>query len=82
MKVGDLVRCVWQPGAAGVDKKTQRIIPIQHTIKGEIGIIIKQHKHYHRVLFSQFGYEHDLAKSALEIIRESRRYSDKNEGSQ
>ena len=82
MKVGDLVRCVWQPGAAGVDKKTRRIIPIQHTIKGEIGIIIKQHKHYHRVLFSQFGYEHDLAKSALEIIRESRRYSDKNEGSQ
>ena len=72
MKLGDLVRCVWQPGAAGVDKKTQRIIPIQHTIKGEVGIIIKQHKHYHRVLFSQFGYEHDLAKSAIEVVSESR----------
>ena len=82
MRVGDLVRCVWQPASAGFDKKTQRMMPIQHIIKGEIGIIIKQHKHYHRVLFSRFGYEHDLAKSALEIIRESRRYSDKNEGSQ
>ena len=72
MKVGDLVRCVWQPGAAGVDKKTQCIIPIQHTIKGEVGIIIKQHKHCHRVLFSQFGYEHDLAKSAIEVVSENR----------
>lgn len=72
MKVGDLVRCVWQPGSAGFDKKTQRMMPMQHTIKDEVGIITKQHKHFHRVLFSQLGYEHDLAKSAIQMINESR----------
>jgi hypothetical protein len=71
VKVGDLVRCVWQPGAAGVDKKTQCAIPMQHTIKGEFGIIVKQHKHYHRILFSQFEYEHDLSENAFEVINES-----------
>jgi len=72
MKVGDLVRCTWQPGAEGVDKKTQCMIPMVHTIKGEFGIIVKQHKHYHRILFPQLGYEHDLSEEAIEVINESR----------
>ena len=71
MKVGDLVRCIWQPGASGVDKKTECVIPMEYIIKGELGIIVKQHKHYHRILFPQFGYAHNLSKSAIkEVISE------------
>ena len=72
MKVGDLVKCVWQPRVSRIDKKTQCCIPMEHIIKGELGIIVRQWKHYHRVMFPQLGYEHDLSKSALETISESR----------
>ena len=70
MKVGDLVRCTWQPGTSKV--VDDRCFPMEHTIKGELGIIVKQWKHYHRILFTQFGYEHDLSSSAFEVISESR----------
>ena len=71
MKVGDLVRCVWQPGVSHIDENNCAV-QMEHYIKGELGIIIKQHKHYHRISFSQFGYEHDLSASAIEVINESR----------
>jgi hypothetical protein len=45
---------------------------MEHTIKGEIGIIVKQWKHYYKILFPQMGYEHDLSKNAIEVISESR----------
>ena len=70
MKIGDLVKCVWQPRSAGVVNDCA--IPMEHTIKDEFGIIVRQHAHYHVILFPQFGYEHDLCASAFEVIRESR----------
>ena len=68
MKVGDLVKCIWQPGTARV--VNGRAIPMKHHIKGEYGIIVRQHAHYHVILFPKFGCEHDLSPSALELIHE------------
>jgi hypothetical protein len=70
MKIGDLVRCAWQPKSS-VYVKGVGCIPMKHTIKGEVGIYTK-----HRcdasgiVLFPQLGYEHTLAWSTLEVINE------------
>ena len=66
MKVGDLVRCTWQPGTSRIEKGAA--VQMEYYIKGELGIIVKQHKDWYRVLFSQFGYEHDLSRNALEVI--------------
>ena len=72
MKVGDLVKCTWQPRSSGYVKGAG-CLPMKHTIKGEMGIYVK-----HRddgsgiVLFPQIGYEHTLAWSVLEVISESR----------
>ncbi len=67
MKIGDLVKCVWQPTTSRV--VNDRAVPMKHTIKGELGIIVQERRpHYHRVLFPQFGYEHDLSSRALEVI--------------
>ena len=67
MKIGDLVRCTWQPGTSRIEKGAA--VQMEHYIKGEFGIIVKQHKHYHRILFTQLGYEHDLSKNAIEVIQ-------------
>ena len=72
MKIGDLVKCTWQPRAAGVDVKNNCIVPMVHTIKGELGIIVNQQRQRNIVLFPKFGYEHSLANSALEVISENR----------
>ena len=71
MKIGDLVKCVWQPSTS---KYVEGVgcIPMKYTIEGEFGIIIKQKLHYHYVLFPRFGYMHQLSDSALEAINESR----------
>ena len=71
MKVGDLVKCIWQPRGSGVDKKTECVMPMQYTIKGELGIItsIKEHRRF--VLFPKFGYTHALSDSALEVLSEN-----------
>ena len=72
MKVGDLVKCLFQPGSSGYDDKTTSMIPMSYNIKDELGIYTK-----HRdegsgtVLFPQFGYTHIIAWSALEVISES-----------
>ena len=69
MKVGDLVRCMWQPRTSGYVEGVG-CLPMKYRIKGELGIIVR-----HRdgastaVLFPQFGYEHVLANSVLEVIR-------------
>jgi len=71
VKVGDLVKCLFQP-------KTSRVqhgvcLPMVHEIKGELGIILRARNNGSlRVLFPQFGYEHDLSNSALEVINEGR----------
>ncbi len=72
MKVGDLVRCIWQPSTAGVDKKTQCCIPMKYAIKGEIGFIVNQQHHYHMILFPKFEYVHSLSARAFEVLSESR----------
>ena len=71
MKVGDLVKCSWQPK---MEKYIDGVgcIPMKYTIEGEIGIIIDQKLHYHKVLFPRFGYIHPLSENALEVINESR----------
>ena len=70
MKVGDLVRCVWQPKGSGV--RDGSVMPMKYHIKGELGIIVRQQAHYNVILFPKFGYEHDLSPTALEVISESR----------
>ena len=67
MKIGDLVRCVWQPGTSRYVKGVG-CRPMKYTIKGEFGIIVAQKLHYHYVLFPRFGYTHHLSESALETV--------------
>ena len=69
MKIGDLVKCIWQPGTARIVDGCA--IPMKHHIKGELGIIVRKHSHIHVVLFPKFGYEHDLSASAIEMISEN-----------
>ena len=77
MKVGDLVRCMWQPGT---NVKDGRAIPMEHIIKGRFGIIIGMRPTFYSkpyesetpiVLFPQIGYKHPLSESALELINEA-----------
>lgn len=68
VKVGDLVKCHWQPSVSRVDKETQRCVMMQHMIKGEYGIIIRKRGALTVVLFPKFGYEHPLCDSALDLI--------------
>ena len=71
MKVGDLVKCVWQPSVAGVNPLTQSCLPMKYTIKGQLGIITRVDKSRRNfVLFPQFGYTHPLSDSALELVNE------------
>jgi hypothetical protein len=73
VKVGDLVKCLFQPGSSGYDDKTTSMIPMSYNIKGELGIYIKHRDECSgAVLFPQFGYVHTIAWSALEVVNESR----------
>jgi hypothetical protein len=68
VKIGDLVKCIWQPGS---EKHVEGVgcIPMRHTIEGEIGIIVDQKLNYHKVLFPRFGYTHGLSGNALEEVK-------------
>jgi len=69
MKVGDLVRCLFQPSSSKVENG--RAIPMKHMIKGELGIYVKHWSNRAGIiLFPQYGYEHPLAWSALEVVSE------------
>ena len=75
MKVGDLVRCIWQPGSSRYIEG-KGCIPMKHTITGELGVIIDkdigEHPRY-TIIFSQLGgYIHPLMPTAFEVISESR----------
>ena len=74
MRVGDLVRCIWQPGSSR-HIEGKGCIPMKHTIKGELGVIVdKDFGEYPRytIIFSQFGgYTHPLMPSAFEVINET-----------
>ena len=72
MKVGDLVRCVWQPKVSKYIAG-KGCISMKHTIKGEFGIITElRHGGGCFVTFPQLGYTHPLANSAFEVISEGR----------
>lgn len=71
MKVGDLVKCLWQPTTSKIENGYA--LPMEHTIKGELGIIIKQcDGHCFEVSFPQLGYAHTLNRNTFEVINESR----------
>ncbi len=71
MKVGDLVRCLFQPTTSKVQGGV--CVPMKHAIKNELGIIVGVSSFgTPLVLFPRFGYEHPLAHSTLEAINESR----------
>ena len=71
MKIGNLVRCQSQPTVSRVFR--DHCIPLEHTIKGEVGVYINHRDECSGVvLFPQFGYEHTLAWSVLRVICESR----------
>jgi hypothetical protein len=71
VKIGDLVKCVWQPSTSKYVKGVG-CIPMKYTIEGEFGIIVAQKCHYQYVLFPRFGYIHHLSNNALEAINECR----------
>ena len=70
MKVGDLVKCIWQPGVSHIEN--ERAVPLNITIKDEIGIIVRQAEYLNIVLFPRVAHEQPLADRVLEIISESR----------
>ena len=76
MKVGDLVRCIWQPTSSGVENDCA--MPMEHSINGELGLIAEVlHSRYsdgprYHITFPQLGYTHALSDSAFEVISESR----------
>ena len=77
MKVGDLVRCTWQPNVSRVENDAltghRRAIPMKHQIKGEIGLILRiEQKRMFSVFFPKFSYTHVLTSPTLEVINESR----------
>ena len=70
MKVGDLVRCLFQPRWSS---QNGACLPMPHIIKGELGVILKaRNNESSRVAFPQLGYEHALSNSVLEVVSESR----------
>ena len=72
MKVGDLVKCTWQPRCEWNIKK-DCLRDMKVTIKGECGIIIEDvGGSRYQILFPKFNYTHPLADSAFEVINEDR----------
>jgi len=78
MKVGDLVRCNFQPRTGKYNKEKNGFIfdsvPI---LKNKLGIIVKESNNYRsvprfKVLFTHIGYEHTFVDSVLEKVCEGR----------
>ena len=72
MKIGDAVRCHFQPRCGGWDERKKAFIKMRYTLKGEMGIITHAFADMRfTVLFPHLGYEHTLAFSTLEVVSES-----------
>ena len=69
MKTGDLVKGMWQPGVSHIEN--DRAVPLNITIKGEVGIIVRQGEGHNIVYFPQLMHEQPLADRVLEVISES-----------
>ena len=74
MKVGDLVRCLFQPRCGGYDSERKVLISMKHDIEGELGIIVEpRNDNWMLVMFPQLnGYTHPLSPGVLEVINECR----------
>ena len=70
MKVGDLVKCMWQPRVSHIENDCA--VPLNITIKDEVGIIVQQNECHNIVSFPQLMHEQPLADRVLEVISESR----------
>ena len=71
MKVGDLVRCIWQPKVSRIENDHCTMLHL--TLKGEVGIVEEERNTgTFFILFPRFGYRHPLCADALEVISESR----------
>jgi|1_EtaG_2_1085319.scaffolds.fasta_scaffold05490_4 hypothetical protein len=71
MKIGDLVRCLFQPSTAKYVKGVG-CIPMKHDIKGQIGVITGfRNEGVAWVLFPHLGYRHPISHSGIEVISES-----------
>ena len=72
MKIGDLVRCIWQPGCSHYDREKKCVVPMKYIIKGKIGIITKINDklNWYYISFPQFyGYTHTLHPTTFEILK-------------
>ena len=71
MKVGDLVRCTFQPQSAGFEEG-RGFLPMPHAIKGQIGVVLAMLdpvRSRYLVMFPGCGgYRHTIAHSALERL--------------
>ena len=77
MKVGDMVRCTWQPRTSFVKEVggEQFCVPMTRIIEGELGIIVEvEDNGFHwRIAFpSHGGYTHTLSSGAFEAVNVSR----------
>jgi hypothetical protein len=78
VKVGDLVRCNFQPRVGEYNKeKNGFIFDSMPTLKDKLGIIVKESNNYRsvprfKVLFTHIGYEHTFVETVLERVSESR----------
>ena len=78
MKVGDLVRCNFQPRTGEYNKeKNGFIFDSMPTLKNKLGIIVKEEMSYRStsrfsVLFTHIGYEHTFVETVLERVSEGR----------
>jgi hypothetical protein len=71
VKVGDLVRCIWQPRAS--DTENSQCVLLHLQLKGEIGVVEKERSPgTYLVFFPRYGYRHPLSADAVEVISENR----------
>tara|TARA_R110002110_G_scaffold159572_5_gene357449 strand:- start:289 stop:522 length:234 start_codon:yes stop_codon:yes gene_type:complete len=69
LKIGDLVRCKFQPSSSGYNTKTGSMKPMLHHIKGEVGIVVGHRDELAAVVyFPKFEYEHYISWRSLEAI--------------
>lgn len=73
VKVGDIVRCKFQPSSSRYNTKTGCMEPMLYHIKEELGIFMgARDKHSGIVFFPQFNYQHYIAFKSLEVVSEGR----------
>jgi len=77
VKVGDLVRCNFQPRCGEYDKAKNSYRNPVPILENKLGIIVKKTDYLRsvarfRVLFTHTGYEHTLVQTVLERLSEDR----------